>query len=48
MIQEEQIKKYKNFLKPRLSKKRFAHSENVAKEAIKLAKKYGADKDRLI
>jgi len=33
-------------LKPMLSEKRFEHSLNVAAEAVKLAKKYGADVEK--
>ena len=33
-------------LKPMLSEKRFEHSLNVAAEAVKLAKKYGADMEK--
>lgn len=37
---------YENLIRARLSKKRFAHSMNVAEECFKLAEKYGADKRR--
>lgn len=34
---------YKEILKTKMSKKRYVHSVNVAKAAVMLAKKYGAD-----
>lgn len=37
---------YIKLLKPMLSEKRFEHSLNVAAEAVKLAKKYGADEEK--
>ncbi|MFI3324925.1 MAG: bis(5'-nucleosyl)-tetraphosphatase (symmetrical) YqeK [Clostridia bacterium] len=43
MIEKSQIKK---LLKKRLSDKRYDHSLCVADEAEKLAKKYGADKEK--
>lgn len=46
MISDEQIKVLTAFLKPRMGKKRFLHSANVAYEARKLAKRYGADEDK--
>lgn len=46
MISDEQIKALTLFLKPRMGKKRFLHSVNVAYEARKLAKRYGADEDK--
>lgn len=33
----------KEYIRPLLSEKRYRHSVNVAKEAVRLAKKYGAD-----
>lgn len=45
LLTENQIQSLCDFLKPRLSKKRFTHSVNVANEAQKLAKKYGVDTD---
>lgn len=39
-------KEYKKLVKSRVSEKRFIHSENVAKEAVKLAKLYGADQEK--
>lgn len=46
MLSERQIKQLSAFLKPRMSKKRYIHSVNVAYEAIKLARRYGVDEDR--
>ena len=40
------IKEYKKLIKSRLSEKRYIHSVNVAKEAVRLAKKYGADVEK--
>ncbi len=37
---------YKEIIKSRMSKARYIHSVNVAKEAVRLAKKYGADPDK--
>ena len=37
---------YIKAIKPMLSQKRFEHSLNVAQEAVKLAKKYGADEEK--
>lgn len=37
------VKDYDKIIKERLSSKRYEHSKNVAKEAVRLAKKYGAD-----
>lgn len=37
---------YIKILKPMLSQKRFEHSLNVAQEAVKLAKKFGADEEK--
>ncbi|MDD6489754.1 MAG: bis(5'-nucleosyl)-tetraphosphatase (symmetrical) YqeK [Clostridia bacterium] len=37
------VKDYDKIIKDRLSSKRYEHSKNVAKEAVRLAKKYGAD-----
>ena len=46
MLTDGQIKTLTVFLKPRMGKKRFLHSVNVAYEARKLAKKYGVDEDK--
>lgn len=46
MLTEKQIQKLSDFIKPRMSKKRYTHSVNVANEAAKLAKKYGVDEDK--
>lgn len=40
------VEELKDILKIRLSKKRFTHSMNVADSAMKLADRYGLDKDR--
>lgn len=37
------IKDYQEIIKPYLSEKRYHHSVNVAQEAVRLAKMYGAD-----
>ena len=37
---------YKKIIKPMMSEKRYNHCVNVAKEAVHLAKKYGADEDK--
>jgi len=37
---------YDAIIKSRLSEKRYIHSVNVAKEAVRLAKKYGADVEK--
>ncbi len=37
---------YVNLIKSRLSDYRFTHSMNVAKSAVELAEKYGADKEK--
>lgn len=37
---------YKAIIKPLLSEKRYQHSVNVAKEAVRLAKRYGADPEK--
>ena len=42
----ENEKKLIRFLKKNIDKKRLAHSINTAKEAVSLAKKYGADVDK--
>lgn len=46
MLSERRVKELSAFLKPRMSKKRYIHSVNVAYEAVKLARKYGADEDK--
>ena len=38
--------KYIEIIKPLMSEKRFIHSLNVAKEAVKLADKYYADREK--
>lgn len=40
------IDNYKNKLKSTLSEKRYKHSLGVCDEAVKLAKKYGADTEK--
>lgn len=40
------MKEYKKLIKSRMSEKRYIHSVNVAKEAVRLAKKYGADVEK--
>ena len=40
------FEQYKQLIKPRLSKARYVHSVNVAKEAVKLARRYGADEKK--
>ena len=37
---------YKKIIKPMMSDKRYNHCVNVAKEAVHLAKKYGADEEK--
>ena len=37
---------YIQIIKPMLTEKRFEHSLNVAQEAVKLAKKFGADPEK--
>lgn len=37
---------YESLIKSRLSEYRFTHSMNVAKSAVELAEKYGADKEK--
>ena len=39
----KEFEKYVEILRERLSEKRFFHSLAVAKEAVRLAEKYGAD-----
>lgn len=39
-------KEYKKLIKSRMGEKRYIHSVNVAKEAVRLAKKYGADAEK--
>lgn len=43
---DRDIKELEAFLEHRLSKKRYAHSLNVAKECVKLAKIYGEDTEK--
>lgn len=45
LLSEKQIEALPDFIKPRMSKKRYIHSVNVAYEAVKLARKYGVDED---
>ncbi|MEE1061619.1 MAG: bis(5'-nucleosyl)-tetraphosphatase (symmetrical) YqeK [Ruminococcus sp.] len=40
------IDSYKKIIKSRMSEYRYKHSVNVAKEAVRLAKKYGADEEK--
>ena len=40
------IEKVQEYLKERLSEKRYKHSLGVAEEAVKLSEKYGADKEK--
>ena len=40
------ISEYKAIIRPMLSDKRYHHSVCVAKEAVKLARQYGADEKR--
>lgn len=40
------IDSYKKIIKSRMSDYRYKHSVNVAKEAVRLAKKYGADEEK--
>ena len=37
---------YKKLIKSRMSDYRYTHSVNVSKEAVRLAKKYGADTEK--
>lgn len=39
---------YKKIIKERMGKKRYIHSINVAKAALQLAKKYGADTEKAV
>lgn len=43
MLSKEQKEAYSDIIQPMLTSKRFIHSLNVAREAVKLAEKYGAD-----
>lgn len=45
MTAEDQHK-YTELLRARLSGRRFEHSVNVAREAVRLAEKYGADREK--
>ena len=40
------VKDYEKIIRPRLKDARFEHSKNVSKEAVRLAKKYGADVEK--
>lgn len=46
MIDKKDADRYKKYLRENLSKKRYQHSLNVAEEALKLAEKYSANKDK--
>ena len=37
------VKDYEDIISKRMKSARFKHSKNVAKEAVRLAKKYGTD-----
>ncbi len=41
-----EVQKIKSYLEERLSPKRYKHSLGVAEEAVRLAKRYGADEDK--
>lgn len=45
-MEKDTIDKIRDYLKDRLSKKRYTHSLNVADAAVQLAAKYGENKDR--
>lgn len=45
-LKKKDKQEYVKILRPMLSQKRFEHSLNVAQEAVKLAKKYGADEEK--
>ncbi len=40
------INDYKDIIRPMMGERRFNHSVNVSKEAVRLAKKYGADEEK--
>lgn len=40
------IGEYKKIIRPLMSEYRYTHSVNVSKEAVKLAKRYGADEEK--
>lgn len=40
------VKDYERIIEPRMKAVRFKHSKNVAKEAVRLARKYGADAEK--
>lgn len=40
------IEKYKDIIRPLMGDKRYIHSVNVSKEAVRLAKKYGVDAEK--
>ena len=42
----EDLKKYRQVIKPLMGAKRYKHSVNVADMAVKLAKKFGCDEDK--
>lgn len=46
MTDKKTIGKYKEYLKNNLSKKRYNHSVNVANAAVKLAERFGGNKDK--
>ena len=45
-VKKKDKQEYIKIIKPMLSQKRFEHSLNVAQEAVKLAKKFGADEEK--
>ena len=46
MPEKKKYSEYKEHIKEKLSKKRYNHSLNVADAAVKLAKRYGTDKEK--
>ncbi|MCI5652414.1 bis(5'-nucleosyl)-tetraphosphatase (symmetrical) YqeK [Anaeromassilibacillus senegalensis] len=45
-MKKKEKEEYIKIIRPMLSEKRFEHSLNVSQEAVKLAKKYGADTEK--
>ena len=45
-LKKKDRQEYIKIIKPMLTPKRFEHSLNVAQEAVKLAKKFGADEEK--
>ena len=45
-MNKKEKQQYIDIIKPMLTQKRFEHSLNVSEEAVKLAKKYGADTEK--